>query len=334
MDKLFTKIGILLAGVAFFALFSCEENGPDGPDVPDVQLKIDLSTKSVDIPAEGGSFSVTATIPVSWNVTASESWFSVSPSSGEVGAATLVFGADKNESGETRTGTATVSAEGLQSVSITVSQASVEVVPPVPDTELSVSPERLSFGPDAGTLTLGITANKDWKVSADNSWVTVDKSSGNGNAQVSVSVTKNVSTSSRSAVITVVSEEKSATVSVVQEGAKPYLNLSWTNFDAEAAGGDLSLSIDSNVAWKAEKQAAWVTLTEASGAAGYTTIVVSALENKDTAERSATVTFSGDGVSASITVRQKGAQQDGVGGIGGGVNDWGDGNDLGFEGNN
>lgn len=334
MDKLFNKIGILLAGVAFFALFSCEENSPDGPDVPDVQLKIDLSTKSVDIPAEGGSFSVTATIPVSWNVIASESWFSVSPSSGEAGAATLVFGADKNESGETRTGTATVSAEGLQSVSITVSQASVEVVPPVPDTELSVSPERLSFGPDAGTLTLGITANKDWKVSADNSWVTVDKSSGNGNAQVSVSVTKNVSTSSRSAVITVVSEEKSATVSVVQEGAKPYLNLSWTNFDAEAAGGDLSLSIDSNVAWKAEKQAAWVTLTEASGAAGYTTIVVSALENKDTAERSATVTFSGDGVSASITVRQKGAQQDGVGGIGGGVNDWGDGNDIGFGNNN
>lgn len=329
MDKLFNKIGLLLAGVAFFALASCEEVGPD------VQIKIDLSTRTVTIPAEGGTVSVMADIPLSWKVSLDGDWFGVSPASGETGKVTLVFSAEKNATGETRTGTATVSADGIEKTeTITVSQPSVEVAPPVPDTELSVSPERLSFGPDAGTLTLGITANKDWKVSADNSWVTVDKSSGNGNAQVSVSVTKNVSTSSRSAVITVVSEEKSATVSVVQEGAKPYLNLSWTNFDAEAAGGDLSLSIDSNVAWKAEKQAAWVTLTEASGAAGYTTIVVSALENKDTAERSATVTFSGDGVSASITVRQKGAQQDGVGGIGGGVNDWGDGNDLGFEGNN
>jgi len=222
MDKLFNKIGILLAGVAFFALFSCEENSPDGPDVPDVQLKIDLSTKSVDIPAEGGSFSVTATIPVSWNVTASESWFSVSPSSGEAGAATLVFGADKNESGETRTGTATVSAEGLQSVSITVSQASVEVAPPVPDTELSVSPERLSFSTDAGSATFNITANKDWTVSAGNaSWLAIDKASGNGNASIQVSVTKNTVQQERSAVITVVSEEKTVSLTVVQAAAEP-----------------------------------------------------------------------------------------------------------------
>ena len=222
MDKLFNKIGILLAGVAFFALASCGEDGLVGPDGPDVQLKIDLSTKSVSIPAEGGTFSVTATIPVSWNVTASESWFSISPSSGEAGAATLVFGADKNESGEPRTGTATVSAEGLQSVSITVSQASVEVAPPVPDTELSVSPERLSFSADAGSDSFVITANKDWKVSADNApWIAFDKASGNGNASIRVSVTKNTVQQERSAVITVVSEEKTVSVTVVQAAAEP-----------------------------------------------------------------------------------------------------------------
>lgn len=328
MNRLSSTIGILLAGLALFAFSSCDE------DTQLEKLKIDVSQKSVTIPAEGGSGSVELEVPLSWEATLSDSWFSVSPTRGEAGTATLVFEARKNETGETRKGTATISAEGLQSVTITVSQPSVDITPAVPDTELGVSTGSLSFEAAGGTLNFDLTANKDWTASVANApWLTLGKTSGNGNATISVKAGENSSTSSRDAVVTVVSEEKTVTVSVSQKGATPYLKLSWSTFNAEADGGELSLSIDSNVAWKAETQAGWVSLSQTSADAGYTTIVVTALENKDQSERSATVTFSGDGASASITVNQKAADPEGVD-LGGGVNDWGDGSDIDFEGDN
>jgi len=216
MNRLSKRTGILLAGAALFAFSSC-----DGNTVTEL-LKIDVSQKSVTIPAEGGSGSVSITVPLKWEATVSGSWFSVSPTSGEAGTATLNFEAQKNETGETRTGSATVSAEGLDAVTITVSQPSVEVTPPVPDTELGASVESLSFEAAGGSLSFEISANKDWTASVANAaWLTLDKTSGNGGATLVATAAENTAAEARRAVITVTSEEKTVSVTVSQKAAEP-----------------------------------------------------------------------------------------------------------------
>lgn len=215
MNRLHIGIGILLAGAALFALASC------GEETTGESLKIDISQKSVTIPAEGGSLSVSITAPVQWKVSTSDSWFSISPTEGEAGTVQVEFSAGRNESGESRTGTATVSAEGLQAVSVQVSQPALETPPPAVDTKLGLSVEGLSFEAAGGTLSFDLTANKDWTASVANApWLTLDKTSGNGDATLSASAAENTSAEERSAVITFTSEEKSLRLQVSQKAAE------------------------------------------------------------------------------------------------------------------
>ena len=116
--------GTLLA--LFFAV-SCGEDGI-------LQFpQINVDTKTVTIPAEGGyGNSVNLDIPLAWSVEIGASWVGVSPSSGAAGKFTLEFYAEPNNTGETRECKAIISATGLQAVSINIVQTSMEVNPDPP----------------------------------------------------------------------------------------------------------------------------------------------------------------------------------------------------------
>lgn len=227
--------GMLLA--LFFAV-SCDENGT-------IQLPvINIDTKTVTIPAEGGQVTVSADIPLAWSVAPGAAWLNVDPSSGAAGAVTLVFSAEANETGEAREANSVISATGLSPVTITVSQPAMETPqPPTPSIELSAE-----------------------------------------------------------------------------------------SMSVQAEGGQMSLTITSNVAWKAQVDVDWITLTQNSGEQGTSTIVVTAAENKQAEPRTSTVIISGDSVRKTVTVSQAAgkADPDDIG-VGGGVNDWGEGGSIGFE---
>ena len=72
---------------------------------------------------------------------------------------------------------------------------------------LGVSPDTLSMGNTQSTKTFNIVSNLDWKITSDQTWCTVDTLSGNGNKQITVSVTANTG-GQRNAVITVSSSEE------------------------------------------------------------------------------------------------------------------------------
>lgn len=109
--------GALLCIVLAFS--SCDESG-------NLQLpQINFDTTSVDIPAEGGSVSVEAEIPIAWSIVPGADWLKVDPLNGEPGTYRIFFSADANKSGALRKCSASVMASGLDTLYLSVSQAAM-----------------------------------------------------------------------------------------------------------------------------------------------------------------------------------------------------------------
>ena len=86
-----------------------------------------LSSKSLTIsPEENSSASVQVTSYTSWNVSSDRSWLTVSPSTSD-GFGTLTLTAKANPTGDNRTATVTVSASGVGSQTIIVTQQGLTV---------------------------------------------------------------------------------------------------------------------------------------------------------------------------------------------------------------
>ena len=330
MKKLISRIGIaLLATAVIGAVASCEEETPQ-------DLKIDVDNLSVTLPAEGGSVSVKAEIPLAWSVETTESWFSVSPSSGEKGSYDVVFSAEKNETGATRSGKATIKAEGIDGVTLSVTQPSVEIVtppdpptPPTPDPVLSLSLDKIEMAAEGGATRLTVTSNTKWTVTASATWITVSPASGENDGVVSVAIAENTENSSREGSLVFSYGNASASVTVVQAGITPVITLAYTTLSAPAAGGSHALSLRSNVPWQASSGASWLTLSPSNGGAGDFTITLSVEANSSSDPRTVSVNFSGSGASATLTVTQEGKKADDAG-FDGSVNDWEEGGELEF----
>ncbi|WP_111708579.1 chondroitinase-B domain-containing protein [Lutibacter citreus] len=80
----------------------------------------------------------------------------------------------------------------------------------------------------ASSNNVSINTNVSWTATSNDSWITIDKSSGNGNETISVSVTENVNTSSRTGSVTFTQDAGGDDIvrdlNVIQESA-PRLNL-------------------------------------------------------------------------------------------------------------
>ena len=73
----------------------------------------------------------------------------------------------------------------------------------------------------------------------------------------------------------------------------------------QSEGSSETITIISNVPWKASTTESWIELSPASGAAGNASITVTAKENESTDERNASVTISGGTASVSVKITQK-----------------------------
>lgn len=223
MKRFLMRIGHALAVFAFLCATACET--PENGDVT-----IEVNPLSVVIPAEGGTAEVKATVPLAWKVDIQADWLEMSPSSGAKGSYTIVFSASKNETGQTRTASAVISiddpeVEGVEPVTVAISQPSVEVTPPGPgpdpDPELTLSPSgTLSIGHEGGRLSLTVTSNVAWTASVEAADVTVTPASGDaGETTVVISVAENKVEKARETSVTFSYAGKTAVVTIAQEAA-------------------------------------------------------------------------------------------------------------------
>ncbi len=87
-------------------------------------------------------------------------------------------------------------------------------------TNLTVSTQKLSGFSEGGTLTFDITCNSTWQISGQTDWCVPDKTSGKGNATITLTLSAYDNTmDSRQTTLTVRSGELTATVTVLQNAS-------------------------------------------------------------------------------------------------------------------
>jgi hypothetical protein len=161
----------------------------------------------------------------------------------------------------------------------------------------------------SSTNTFDITSNAPWAATSDQTWLTISKASGYGNATMTVTAGANPTTSTRTANVTVTSDGVTTqTIVVTQDAGPATLAVSSNTLTiAAAASSTKSFDIISNTDWAAASDQSWLTVGTLTGT-GNASITLTAAENTGATTRSATVTVSATGLtSQTITVTQDAA---------------------------
>lgn len=150
--------------------------------------------------------------------------------------------------------------------SCTASETSV-TAPTAQKCQVSASGSPVSFDASGGSGTLAISAARDctWSLTVDSSWVTVGGDhSGQGDASIGFTVGANPQTAGRSATVAVSGQS----VRLSQSGAPCVFSLSRTGDAIGAAGGSLSVGVNTlaGCSWSATTSTPWISI--ASGQNG------------------------------------------------------------------
>jgi hypothetical protein len=170
-----------------------------------------ISAQSLSlIAAPTGPSSVSITSNTSWSVVSSQSWLTTTNSGTE--NQILSISATANTLASPRSATLTVSANGLSSQIIIVTQAGAPAT-------LTTSVTSLTVEASGGTPSVNITSNTSWSVASSQPWLTSSPMSGTGNITLTLTAVANSLTDSRTATITLSANgATNQTVVVLQRG--------------------------------------------------------------------------------------------------------------------
>lgn len=325
-----TKALVLLLFCSMFCM--CSGSSSESEPVEKVWLSLYMSS---DFSAEeGDERELEISTNGEWEITQKPYWLSLSPGKGYGSSNVTVTTNSRNDGSSIRYGSIDVrvikkgaTGGGKEEGTISVTQAAIE------KGEIDASPSSLNFsaeGGSANTKTITIKSNTSWTVTSNQSWCTVSPSYGNNNGVVTVTVSKNTSTNSRTASI-VIKEEingKTVTVSVLQDGdyssvigrdeydndknldgsgSVTYtLSVDQESLTTTSLGESKTVSITSNDSWNVSSSQTWCMVSPTSGT-GNGNVTVKTLENTLTS-RTATVTINGvkSGKKIVLTVQQEG----------------------------
>ena len=170
---------------------------------------LEVSATSVSFVANGAMKTLTVTSNGSWTVSCDADWITLNPTSG-TGNGFLTVTCTANTQYKGRTATLTLRSGSREKV-VQVSQAGV------PST-LSLDKETIAFDTSSpADETVTVTSNEPWQATANAYWLMVEQSD---SQHLKVSVTRNATSSTRSAVITVTGTDsgEKRTVTVSQKG--------------------------------------------------------------------------------------------------------------------
>ena len=220
-------------------------------------LSVTPNNQSVPAPAGTTLFTVTST--GSWTATIDQSWCTITTSG--TGNGTLTANYQENTGMAVRIATITVSATGLPSQVVTVTQAAASPT-------LSIVPSNQNVTAPAGSTNFTITTNSSWNATCGDPWCTVTPS-GVGNGTITATYLENTAVGSRVASITVsVPGLVPQTITVTQAGLAPTLNVTPLNRDVANAAGITDFTVTTNSSWSASSDASWCSVTSSGTGSG------------------------------------------------------------------
>lgn len=237
MKKFFV---LMLAAAALFAACNKDE------EVKTPELSV--NNDKIICSANGGFFTVDVKSNIKWTVkTDNQSWYSLDKMSGENdGVITVTIDplsemTDRNASFE-------VSGEDLKVVVSVVQSAS---------DQLSVNIESLDFETVGGSMSFSVQSNVIWTIQSDEqTWYSLDKTSGENTSEVTVTVEANDKYVAREAVLTIVSGALTTTVNLSQKAKEaPEVTKYTANISARKGSYDYDVpagydfTVSSDVDW-------------------------------------------------------------------------------------
>lgn len=235
-----------------------------------------LDRNSIDAGVGGGTWKLNVISNIDWTVaTDGSDWVSVSTTSGSNdGSVDITVNPSNTDTQRKAVITVRANVEGVDAQTVTITQAPIE---------LTVAPTTIALDTKAATRTIDITSNGRWAVtavysSADADWLSFDKTEGEGNGQVTVTIAAAVTDMERVATINVKPNYEGTTtvreVKVTQDGLDN-IDLTLTEGDetltvpAYAAGG-ITQTVHitkSNANWKfvLPKNRPWITTNTLEG---------------------------------------------------------------------
>jgi len=265
---------------------------PPPPSTPTPAIGLS-STNLSFTGVQGGTSPATQTVTISntgggtlsWTASNNAAWLTLSPASGTGNGAVTLTATTGTLTTGSYSGTVTMSATGASSVTVPVTfTVTTAPLPPA----IGASPTSLSFTAQAGanpaaqTLTISNTGGGtlSWSASNNAAWLTLSPASGTGNGAVTLTATTGtLTTGSYSGTVTM-SAPNATTVTVpvsftvTAAPVPPAIGASPTSFSftAQQAGSNpasqtvsISNTGGGTLSWSASNNAAWLTLSPASG---------------------------------------------------------------------
>ena len=249
-----------------------------------------ISPEKVDMKAEGGTFTVTVTANHSYHLSSTPDWVTEKSFENDV----FTFEVAENKEITERSGVIVICDDAGVCLPCSVKQAGAEVY-------LTVAPESMEFDPKGGNVSVTVTTNDKWTVSADASWCTVSPASGEGEGTIKVTVSEYGGQGRRNAAVTVkTGSGRSKTVAVEQYGIVPFA-VTPMSVDIPEEGGTFDVKVTSSYGYHISGMSDWI--TEMSVNDKVHTFRVAANPGFDT--RKGVVTFCDDeGTCLSVEIKQ------------------------------
>ncbi|MBQ9410040.1 MAG: BACON domain-containing protein [Bacteroidales bacterium] len=203
------------ASVSVFQKARVESTDPENPDNPVEDPMLELSTKSITLPAEASQASFTIMTNRSWTVSLQSDWIRLDKTSGEAGSAQVKIMAEANPSEIERSVRVIVANEAGLTAALVITQEGKE---PEKLPQVSFSVLSISFTEEGGSGEVTVISDTPWSASCSANWVSFTPKSGDaGTTTVKVTTQANNTSSDRTAEIIFTAGETTARFTINQK---------------------------------------------------------------------------------------------------------------------
>lgn len=267
----------------------------------DYDVFVSISPRSLQYDVNGGVAFISVVANDNWSVTSKPDWvvLDITSGTGSYSAVTseiISCSVGTNPGDSARTGTIVFTySEG--SVTVYVRQESFA-------TELVVSPSVINASGNASNNELKITANTQWELVSKPDWVTLSTTQGpSGVSTVIATVGQNTGvTRTGYIVFRNVGFANTATCTVNQSQADPYIRISPAYVSHSSDSGTTNISVVTNGSWTITDCSNWFYVDRASGDSTTTGFTITFFENETSASLSGNIVIRHNETSNSYTI--------------------------------
>ena len=259
-----------------------------------------VSPELIESEAEGGIFTLTVSSNCDWRANTSAEWISCEPASGNGNGTVMMTLLPIEGDIEFREANVVFSGAGSELIPVRVIQHAGEQI------YVTIDPSTLSFNYDGGTQSVSVLSNDSWTATTDADWFSLGTTSGNGNDEVTVTVSENEMQEARVGIVTFLSEAGGSSQLTIKQEAAPdphYLEVTPMAVTIDKDGGSADITISCDEDWTVMVEENWVSLSTTTGS-GNGTFTVTAMPNTISEVRKADVTVVSGWLSRRVIVTQ------------------------------